>query len=137
MSRNRVPTGPRFQSLALDKAGKSKYRYLEFKYLYFQVQKLIHKKVVLSLKYEQMRTPEIRTALIKPIVQRLVEIAKLCKRCLMARSLALNLTSLIPHSLLQSLTAQCNQKLRVWAPRALMHCRRALYTCFCFYGTSS
>lgn len=76
MSRNRVPTGSRYQSLGVDRAGKSKYRYLEFKYLYFQVQKLIHKKVVLSLKYEQLKTPEIRTALIKPIVERLVKISQ-------------------------------------------------------------
>lgn len=76
MSRNRVPTGSKYQSLGLDRASKSKYRYLEFKYLYFQVQKLIHKKVVLSLKYEQLKTPEIRTALIKPIVERLVKISQ-------------------------------------------------------------
>lgn len=77
MSRNRVPTGPRFQPLSSDKSSKAKSRYLEFKYLYFQVQKLINKKVVLSLKSEQLRTPEIRTALVKPIVQRLIEVSRL------------------------------------------------------------
>lgn len=77
MSKGRVPMGHRMTSLASDKGNRTKYRYLEFKYLYFQIQKLINKKVMLSLKYEQLKTPEIRTALIKPLVTKLVDMSRL------------------------------------------------------------
>lgn len=54
---------------------KEKYKYIEFKHLYFKLQKLIDKRVVLSLKYEQMKTPEIHSTLIKPITTKIIEIA--------------------------------------------------------------
>lgn len=54
---------------------KSKYRYTEFKYLYFQIQKLINKKVVLSLKCEQLKSPEIRMSLTRPLVQKIIELS--------------------------------------------------------------
>lgn len=47
---------------------KPKYRFLEFKYLYFQIQKLLNRDVTLSFRPEQLRTPEIRISLIKPLV---------------------------------------------------------------------
>lgn len=54
---------------------KEKYKYIEFKHLYFKLQKLIDKKVILSLKYEQMKTPEIHSTLIKPITTKIIDIA--------------------------------------------------------------
>lgn len=54
---------------------KSKYKYLEFKYLYFQIQKLINKDVTLSFRPEQLRTPETRISLIKPLVQSILSIS--------------------------------------------------------------
>ncbi|KAK6458567.1 uncharacterized protein RJT20DRAFT_6964 [Scheffersomyces xylosifermentans] len=48
---------------------------LEFKYLYFRIQKLINKKVILSLKYEQLKTPEIHSTLIKPITDTIIKIS--------------------------------------------------------------
>lgn len=58
-------------------AAKSKYRYTEFKYLYFQIQRLINKKVVFSLKYEHLKTPEIRISLIRPLVLRIIELSNI------------------------------------------------------------
>lgn len=63
--------------VSLQRFKKSKYRYMEFKYLYFLVQKLINKRIVLSLKYEQLKTPEIRISLIKPLVTKIVELSKI------------------------------------------------------------
>lgn len=54
---------------------RNKAAYLEFKHLYFQLQKLIDKKVVLSMKYEQLKTPEIHSTLIKPITSSIIELA--------------------------------------------------------------
>lgn len=54
---------------------KSKYRYTEFKYLYFQIQKLINQNVVLSLKYEQLKLPEIRLSLIRPLVRKIIDLS--------------------------------------------------------------
>lgn len=48
---------------------------LEFKYLYFKIQKLINKKVNLSLKYEQLKSPEIHSTLIKPITDTIIKTA--------------------------------------------------------------
>lgn len=62
-------------SVKLASPVKSRYRYTEFKYLYFQIQKLINRKVVLSLKYEQLKTPEIRISLIKPLVQTIIDLS--------------------------------------------------------------
>lgn len=57
---------------------KSKYRYMEFKYLYFQIQRLINKEVVISFpKYEQLKQPEIRMSLIKPLVLRIIELSSI------------------------------------------------------------
>lgn len=53
----------------LDSKGKS----LEFKYLYFTIQGLINKKVVLSLKYEQLKTPSIHSSLVKPLTKKIIE----------------------------------------------------------------
>lgn len=50
-------------------------RELEFKYLYFKVQKLLNKKVVLTLKYEQLREPEIHMTIVKPLATRVIELA--------------------------------------------------------------
>lgn len=68
---------PELATMRLHLFHKSKYRYMEFKYLYFQVQKLINKKVVLSLKYEQLKTPEIRISLIKPLVTKITQLSNL------------------------------------------------------------
>lgn len=54
---------------------KPKYRFLEFKYLYFQIQKLLNKDVTLSFRPEQLRTPEIRISLIKPLVLCILKIS--------------------------------------------------------------
>lgn len=54
---------------------KEKYKYIEFKHLYFKIQKLIDKKVVLSLKYEQLKAPEIYSTLIKPITTKIIDTA--------------------------------------------------------------
>lgn len=51
----------------------NKYSYLEFKFLYFKIQEIINKKVVLSLKYEQLKSPEIHLALVKPIVIQILQ----------------------------------------------------------------
>lgn len=48
---------------------------LEFKYLYFKLQKLLNKKVVLSLKYEQLREPEIHMTIVKPLSTKVIEMA--------------------------------------------------------------
>lgn len=75
-SRYKVPSVSRNADLVSVKLAplvKTKHRYIEFKYLYFLIQKLINKKVVLSLKYEQLKTPEIRISLIKPLVLTIIE----------------------------------------------------------------
>ncbi|OBA23691.1 hypothetical protein METBIDRAFT_18801, partial [Metschnikowia bicuspidata var. bicuspidata NRRL YB-4993] len=54
---------------------KSRYRYIEFKYLYFQIQEQINRNVVLSFRYEQLKTPELRLSLIKPLVSYIVELS--------------------------------------------------------------
>ncbi|KAK6464996.1 hypothetical protein DFJ63DRAFT_332439 [Scheffersomyces coipomensis] len=48
---------------------------VEFKYLYFCIQKSINKKVVLSLKYEQLKTPEIYSTLIKPLTDSIIKLS--------------------------------------------------------------
>lgn len=60
---------------AFPQTDKCKYKYLEFKYLYFKLQRLVNRKVQLSLKYDQLRTPEIHSTLIKPITTKLIEFA--------------------------------------------------------------
>lgn len=52
----------------------TRYKELEFKFLYFKLQKLINKKVNLSLKYEQLKQPEITLTLIKPISNKIIEL---------------------------------------------------------------
>ncbi|EGV62314.1 hypothetical protein PSN45_001040 [Yamadazyma tenuis] len=52
-----------------------RYKELEFKYLYFKIQKLVNRKVQISLKYEQLKQPEINLTLIKPIVTKIVALA--------------------------------------------------------------
>ena len=56
---------------------KTKAKHLEFKYLYFKIQKLIHKRVVLSLKYEQLKSPGVHSTLMKPLTSKIVEIASI------------------------------------------------------------
>ncbi|GEQ66469.1 hypothetical protein JCM33374_g132 [Metschnikowia sp. JCM 33374] len=56
---------------------KGRYRYIEFKYLYFQIQQQINKDVVLSFKYEQLKTPEIRISVIKPLVSKIVDLSSI------------------------------------------------------------
>lgn len=56
---------------------KTKAKHLEFKYLYFKIQKLIHKRVVLSLKYEQLKSPGVHLTLMKPLTSKIVEIASI------------------------------------------------------------
>lgn len=56
---------------------KAKAKHLEFKYLYFKIQKLIHKRVVLSLKYEQLKSPGVHSTLMKPLASKIVEIASI------------------------------------------------------------
>lgn len=53
---------------------KLKYKQLEFKYLYFRIQALINKRVTLSLRYEQFKTPEIHSSLVKPISEKIVKL---------------------------------------------------------------
>lgn len=55
------------------KSTMSKYSYFEFKFLYFKIQEIIDKKVVLSLKYEQLKSPEIHLSLVKPIVTQIIQ----------------------------------------------------------------
>lgn len=50
---------------------------IEFKYLYFQIQKLINRDVKYSFKYEQLKTPELRISLIKPLVTRIIDLSRL------------------------------------------------------------
>lgn len=56
---------------------KAKAKHLEFKYLYFKIQKLINKRVVLSLKYEQLKSPGVHSTLMKPLGSKIVEIASI------------------------------------------------------------
>lgn len=56
---------------------RTKAKHLEFKYLYFKIQKLINKRVVLSLKYEQLKTPGIHSTLMKPLASKIVEMASI------------------------------------------------------------
>lgn len=77
-SRYRVPSTSKNADLASVKLAtppKSRYRYVEFKYLYFQIQRLINKNVVLSLKYEQLKSPEIRMSVIRPLVLSIVALS--------------------------------------------------------------
>lgn len=53
----------------------SKIKILEFKYLYFQIQKFLNKDVTLSFRPEQLRTPEIRLSLIKPLILNILKIS--------------------------------------------------------------
>ncbi|RCK66835.1 hypothetical protein Cantr_02535 [Candida viswanathii] len=47
----------------------------DFKTHYFKIQKLINTKVHLSLKYEQLKSPEIHLTLMRPITQEILSIA--------------------------------------------------------------
>lgn len=47
-------------------------RELEFKYLYFKIQQLVNQRVTLTLKYEQIRSPEIHATLMKPLSIRIL-----------------------------------------------------------------
>lgn len=79
-TRNRVTSISRhdLSSVKLNHVIKSKYRYIEFKYLYFHVQNLINKEVVVSFpKYEQLKTPEIRRSLVKPLVSKIIELSSI------------------------------------------------------------
>ena len=48
---------------------------LEFKYLYFKIQKLLNKQVNINLKYEQLKQPEINLTLVKPLSVKIQEMA--------------------------------------------------------------
>ncbi|KAF5209162.1 hypothetical protein E0198_004438 [Clavispora lusitaniae] len=82
-SRYRNPSGPRFPNDAAPGVSgsvpESRYRYLEFKHLYFRLQSLLNQKVVLSLKYEQLKTPEIRMSLIRPLVSQITQLSSLAR----------------------------------------------------------
>ena len=62
------------QTTSSSSAIKQKYKQLEFKYLYFRIQSLINKRVTLSLRYEQLRSPETHAALVKPISEQIVSL---------------------------------------------------------------
>ena len=47
----------------------------DFKTHYFNIQKLINSKVQLSLKYEQLKSPEIHSTLMRPITQEILNIS--------------------------------------------------------------
>lgn len=49
-------------------AARAKQRFLEFKYIYFKTQRLLNRKVVVSMKYEQLKLPEIRMNFVKPLI---------------------------------------------------------------------
>ncbi|KAI5965253.1 uncharacterized protein KGF55_001473 [Candida pseudojiufengensis] len=51
-------------------------QYNEFQTSYFKLQSIINKKVNVSLKYEQLKTPEIHSALIKPISHEIISVVK-------------------------------------------------------------
>lgn len=53
--------------------GHARSKELAFKYLYFKFQRLINKKVTISLKYEQLKQPEINLALIKPLTTEILD----------------------------------------------------------------
>lgn len=68
--------GPSDQSAGkLGVIPKSKVKFLEFKYLYFQLQKFLNKDVTLSFRPEQLRTPEIRLSLIKPLILKILKVS--------------------------------------------------------------
>lgn len=48
--------------------------YTEFKYLYFRLQKLLNKEVNISLKYEQLKSPEVKLSIVKPLVEKVIGI---------------------------------------------------------------
>lgn len=50
-------------------------QYFEFKYLYFRVQALVNKLVTLSLKYDQLKLPEIHLAVVKPLGEQVFAVA--------------------------------------------------------------
>lgn len=80
-SRYRAASGPRFPhetaNGVIGAVPESRYRYLEFKHLYFRIQLLLNQKVALSLKYEQLKTPEIRISLIRPLLLQITQISNL------------------------------------------------------------
>lgn len=80
-SRYRATSGPRFpqegSNGTLGAVPESRYRYLEFKHLYFRIQQLLNQRVALSLKYEQLKTPEIRISLIRPLILQITQISNL------------------------------------------------------------
>lgn len=80
-SRFRTASGPRFPNESTTGVAgsvpESRYRYLEFKHLYFRIQLLLNQKVSLSLKYEQLKTPEIRISLIRPLLLQITQISNL------------------------------------------------------------
>ncbi|CAK7893185.1 hypothetical protein CAAN3_01S13498 [[Candida] anglica] len=54
---------------------EKKHRSINFKYLYFTIQKLINSKVKLSLRYELLKTPEIHSSITKPISTEIIKLA--------------------------------------------------------------
>lgn len=54
---------------------KQRYKYLEFKHLYFRVQKVINKQVTFGVKYEQFKTPDIYNKLVKPTTEKVIKVS--------------------------------------------------------------
>lgn len=52
-----------------------KIEYFEFKSIYFRVQELVNKQVNISLKYDQLKLPEIHHTIIKPISEEMFHLA--------------------------------------------------------------
>lgn len=50
-------------------------KYIEFKYLYFKLQELIEQRVVLSLRYDILKTPEIHAQITKPLTIAIIDIS--------------------------------------------------------------
>lgn len=50
--------------------------YRDFKILYFRIQKIIKKRILLSFKYEQLKQPEIHSALVKPVASEIKDVSK-------------------------------------------------------------
>lgn len=65
----------RTRNTSLGQPSPQRFKELEFKFLYFKLQKIVNRKIQISLKYEQLKQPEINLTLIKPIATKILDLA--------------------------------------------------------------
>lgn len=79
-SNNIFLSNPNFNNLTTTSTNnqqtlKQRYQYLEFKHLYFRVQKIINKQVIFAVKYDQFKTPDIYNKLVKPTTEKVIKVS--------------------------------------------------------------